>query len=136
LDEYQEAIAQLPKDQNFSELDCIADSARISKTRFSGAAWKLRNIYLGRSQPRPGHPTEEDWRKHLQPVDRWSKKNSQSTTARIVLAESYINYGWDAGGNGTAGSVAENGWKLVGERLEKAKTILRRDSRLSQKCPE
>jgi hypothetical protein len=38
LDEYQEAMAQLLKDQNFSELDCIADCARISKARFSGAA--------------------------------------------------------------------------------------------------
>jgi hypothetical protein len=136
LDEYQEAIAQLLKDQKFSELDCIADSARISKARFSGAAWKLRNVYLGLNQPRPGHPTEEDWRKHLQLVDRWTKKNSQSTTARIALAESYINYAWDARGNGTADSVSENGWKLLGERLEKAKTILSRDSMLSQKCPE
>lgn len=136
LDEYQDAIAQLLKEQRFTDLDCIADAARSSKARFSGGAWKLRNGYLGLNEPRPGHPTQDDWRKHLQLVERWTKRNSQSITARIALAESYINYGWDARGSGTSDSVSDSGWKLFGERLEKAKTILNRDPKLSRICPE
>jgi hypothetical protein len=134
LESYQEAVAHLLKQEQFDELDCIADAARAGKTRFSGGAWKLRQLYLGLDRPRPGHPTEDDWREHLQRVERWRKQNPNSIAAPIVLAESYISYGWDARGGGSSDKVSNSGWKLFAERLDKAKSIL--DQVAPAKCPD
>ena len=136
LEEYKDAIAQLLKQEKFAELDCLADAARTGKTRFSGGAWKLRNIYIGLHSPRPGHPTQEDWSQHLDLIERWSSHNPQSITARIALAESYTRYAWDARGGGYSDSVSDSGWKLFGERMAKAKEILDNASTLSRKCPD
>lgn len=136
LDEYRDAVAQLLKQEKFGELDCLADAARAGKTRFPGGAWKLRNIYVGLEAPRPGHPTEEDWRQHLELVERWASGKPRSITATIALSESYTNYGWSARGDGFADSVSESGWKLFGERLSKAEAILDENSGLATKCPD
>lgn len=136
LDEYRDAIAQLLKQENFAELDCLADAARIGKARFPGGAWKLRNIYIGLDSPRPGHPTQEDWSRHLELVERWGQQNPGSVAAPIVLAESYVSYAWDARGEGFSDSVTESGWKLFGERMAKAKEILDKESAPAPKCPD
>jgi hypothetical protein len=135
LDEYRDAIAQLLKQEKFAELDCLADAARNTKAMFPGGGWKLRNIYIGLDSPRPGHPTQEDWSRHLELMERWTKQNPRSVTARIALADSYISFAWDARGDGYADSVSESGWKLFNERMDKAKTILDNASDLARKCP-
>ena len=136
LEKYKDAIAQLLKDKNFSELDCVADAARAGKTRFSGGAWKLHNFYQGLETPRPGHPTEEDWREELQLVQQWRDKYPQSMTARIAQAKAYIGYAWDARGDQKADTVSDNGWKLFGQRLEQAKAMLDEAATTTGKDPE
>jgi hypothetical protein len=136
LDEYRDAIAQLLKQGDFAQLDCLADAARAGKTRFSGGAWKLRNIYIGLEEPRPGHPTQEDWSQHFELLERWQKQNPSSITVPIALAESYVRYGWDARGGGFADSVSESGWKLMAERAAKARAILEEKAELAKKCPD
>jgi Domain of unknown function (DUF4034) len=136
LDEYTNAIAMLLKQEKFSTIDCLADSARATKARFSGGYWKLRNIYVGLELPRPGHPTQEDWRRHFELIRSWAERNPRSITARIALAESYVNYAWDARGDGYTDSVSDSAWKVFRERNEKAKEILDRASALPVKCPE
>jgi hypothetical protein len=136
LDEYRTAIAQLLKQEKFADLDCLADAARAGKTRFSGGGWKLRNIYIGLDSPQPGHPTQEDWLRHMELVQLWGKRNPSSVAAPIALAESYASYAWDARGDGFSNSVSESGWKLFGERMAKAKAILDENSALASKCPD
>jgi len=136
LDEYRDAIAGLLKQEKFAELDCLADAARAGKTRFPGGAWKLRNIYIGLDSPKPGHPTQEDWLRHMELVQLWGQRKPNSVTAMIALSESYASYGWDARGDGYSNSVSESGWKLFGERMAKAKSILDENSALASKCPD
>ena len=124
LDAYRDAIAELLKEKKFKDLDCLADAARTSKARFSGGQWKLRNIYIGLQSPRPGHPTEVDWKQHLKLIESWKESNPDSVTAPIALAESYTQYGWAARGTGYSDDVSNSGWKLFGERAAKAKKIL------------
>jgi hypothetical protein len=124
LDAYRDAIAEMLKEKRFKGLDCLANNARTSKSRFSGGQWKLRNIYIGLQAPRPGHPTEVDWNQHLNLIESWKVSNPASMTATIALAESYTQYGWAARGKGYSNDVSESGWKLFGERSAKAKKIL------------
>jgi hypothetical protein len=133
---YQNAIAELLKQEKFAQLDCIANGVRASKARFSGGGWKLRSLYFGLDQPRPGHPTQEDWRRHMALVEHWIQLRPRSITAQIALAESYVNYGWDARGSGTSDSVSDSGWKLFQQRLERARSILETAKAMKAKCPE
>ena len=66
-------------------LDCLADAARARKARFPGGAWKLRNIYIGLDSPQPGHPTQDDWQRHMELVQTWGQRNPNSVTATIAL---------------------------------------------------
>lgn len=136
VEEYQEAIALLLQREKFAQLDCIADQVRTTKARFSGGAWKLRNFYIGLDEPRPGHPTQEDWRKHMALMEHWTQLRPQSVTAKIALAESNEMYGWDARGSGYADDVSNSGWKVFGQRMEKAREILTTDATLKTKCPD
>lgn len=134
IDAYSNAVAQLLKQKQFAELDCLANAARTGKSRFPGGAWKLRQFYVGLSSPRPGHATEQDWKQHLHLIEQWERKRPDSITAPIALAESYVSYAWDARGDGYADSVSESGWKLLAERIAKAKVILVQAA--PAKCPD
>jgi hypothetical protein len=136
IEEYEYAIAGLLKQKKFAKLDCIANSVRTSKARFSGGTWKLHKFYAGLEEPKPGHPTEVDWRNHLAHLNEWVAARPASITARVALAESYISYGWDARGTGYSDTISDSGVKLFDLRIRKAKTILDSAATLHNKCPE
>jgi hypothetical protein len=135
LKAYGARLRDLLRQQNFKELDCIAESQRSSKERFSGGVWKLHEFYWALTQVQ-GHATQEDWKEQLGLAQSWVDAAPQSMTARIVLASSYVDYAWDARGNERSDTVTESGWKLFGERLAKAKAILDDASALPQTDPE
>jgi hypothetical protein len=132
---YKNAVGRLLEEEKFKELDCIADTARSSKERFSGGMWKLHILYAGLEMPLL-HPTQQDWQAHLNRLKRWVSRNPDSITARVALAGSYVQFGWDARGDGYANTVSASGWKLFGERVAEAKRILEKASALPIKCPE
>jgi hypothetical protein len=109
--------------QKFDELECLADSFRASKETFPGGLSKLHNLYGGLAMPLR-HPTEEDWKAHMETVHKWAVARPQSITARIALAESYVNWAQNARGNGYSDIVSEGGWKLFQQRNREAKRVL------------
>ena len=120
--------------EDFRQLDCIANSARTSKVRFSGGKWQLHILYSGVSEV-PGHATEEDWNNLISHLEKWLSANPKSITAPVALAEAYINFAWHARGDGYSDTVTQSGWKLFGQRIEHAKKILDDASSLAAKCP-
>ena len=136
--DYMATIAGVLKQEKFDELDCLADRARSNKERFPGGAWKLHVFYVGLSEavPYPQHPTKEDWDNLLMPLQAWVKARPQSVTARVALARAYLNYAYDARGEGNADTVSDNGWKLFAERTAEGKRILDEALALPTKCPE
>jgi len=132
---YEAAIRGLLAQQKFRELDCIASNERSSKQRLPGGMWKIHEFYWAVSQL-PGHPTQEDLKHQLKVIQNWVAARPNSITARVVLAKVYINYAWDARGNDTGDTVTDSGWKLFGQRLEKAKATLDQASHLRTKDPE
>jgi hypothetical protein len=135
LPNYRKMISRLLKERKFGLLDCLADSARNRKEIFPGGTWKLHTLYLGLNEPQL-HATEKDWIGHISSLKQWVSARPQSITARIALAESYVNYAWEARGHGYADTVSENGWKLFKERSAQGRQILKHASDLPQKCPE
>lgn len=88
LDDYGTFIRHLPVQGRYDALDCLADSARANKTKFTGGFWKLHTMYMGLSQPVDGdaHVTEDDWKDHIDRLKRWMSAKPNSITARIALA--------------------------------------------------
>ena len=135
---YRGAVREMLQSGRFEQLDCLADRTRSQKERFAGGAWKLHALYDGVSTPvqYPVHPTEEDWTGLLRQLERWVAARPQSVTARIALASAYVDYGWDARGNGYAGTVSQSGWELFSERTAKARRALEAAAKLPTHCPE
>ncbi|HEY6763308.1 MAG TPA: hypothetical protein VI386_00940, partial [Candidatus Sulfotelmatobacter sp.] len=136
IDMFQAAVAQLLKQEQFEQLDCLADGYRAQKAKFSGGLWKLHTLYFSLNDPRVGHATDEDWKIHLGRLERWTTVRPASITARVALAKAYFGYASFARGDGTADTVSETGWRLHAERIAKAKQILEQASTLTSKCPE
>ncbi|MGD1082714.1 MAG: hypothetical protein ABR881_30740 [Candidatus Sulfotelmatobacter sp.] len=132
---YKKTISRLLEERKFEQLDCLADSARNDKEIFPGGTWKLHTVYLGLNEPQL-HATQKDWKGHIGRLKQWMSARPQSITAHIALAESYVNYGWEARGHGYVDTVSENGWKLFKERSAQGRQILKHASDLPQKCPE
>jgi hypothetical protein len=139
FNDYEGTIGRILKEEKFEELDCLADRARSSKEKFSGGVWKLHQLYSGlyRVVQYPvTHATQEDWDIHLQRLQRWVAARPKSVTARVALADVYLDYAADARGTGFSNTVSDSGWKLFEERTAEAKRILDEASLLPTKCPE
>lgn len=132
---YKEAVAQLLDEGSYEQLDCLADSARLHKEKFSGGMWKLHLLYAGVEAPLQ-HATPEDWNTHLRVVKRWVSRKPHSITARVALAESYLDYAGDMRGDGFADTVSASGWKLFEERTAQARQVLEKAATLHTRCPE
>jgi hypothetical protein len=135
VETYSKTVYSLLKAGDFEKVDCLADAARTHKETFSGGLWKIHAVYAALVKP-PLHATEDDWTSLIDLLQRWVAKRPESITARIALAESYVNYASQARGTGTADTVSESGWKLFADRIAKAKNILDQASALKTKCPE
>jgi len=138
LHNFMDTAARILKEEKFVELDCLVDHARSGKERLPGGLWKIHLLYLGLRQPVPYkvHATQADWTDLLQRLQRWVKARPDSITARVALAEAYLDYAHDARGSGYSSTVSESGWKLFEERTAKAKRILKEGSTFATKCPE
>ena len=133
---YTDAVWSLLAQQKFEKLETIADEARSSKIRVPGGGWLLYQFYNGVSSPLGGKAANDSaWENHIGLLKHWVDERPQSITARVALANAYVNYGWKARGSGYADSVNEDGWKLLSERTEKAASILMDAYKLPAKCP-
>jgi hypothetical protein len=119
----------------FDKLEGIADSARASKARFLGGPWKLWVFYqaLSRVRDRGSTPTEASWENYIARVNRWVAAKPDSITARLVLADVYGQYAWQARGQDRA--VSAESRKVFEERSAKQLAVLNDAAKLSAKCP-
>jgi hypothetical protein len=136
FEQYATAISGMLKAEKFSELECLANALRTNRERFSGGSSKLHKFYQGLDKPMPGHPTEEDWQTLFNHLNRWVAASPKSVSARIALAKAYTGYAWNARGDGYSDTVSDSGWKLMAQRLAKAREIMDQAAGMSEKCPE
>ena len=121
---YKTAIHNLFYQENFARLEEIADAARTEKSRFRGGGWKLKTYYGVIGSPGSMTSTDADWNAHMERLKRWIAFRTDSSTPRVALAGAYLGFAWKARGNGMADTVTAEGWKLFGERVQKAKDTL------------
>jgi hypothetical protein len=133
---YQAHIAVIFLQGDFAQLEQEAQRSRVSKARLTGGVWKLHGLYDGVVRPSSQfHPEDNDWDAQLVGIKKWIAAYPNSATARIALADFYTVYAWAARGVGYSDSVTRSGWKLFGQRIELAKSVLLEAARLKEKCP-
>ena len=116
--ELAEKVQSLLKAEDFDALDEMAATFLETKERDIDGGWKLADFYsaldIGSKSP------NKVFQPRLALLEKWKEEKPGSQVARIALADVYVSYAWKARGSGWADSVTEDGWKTMGERLEKA----------------
>ncbi|MBZ5507263.1 MAG: DUF4034 domain-containing protein [Acidobacteriia bacterium] len=134
---YSTRVRTQLEQENFKVLDDVAAAERAGRTRFPGGGWKLHTFYAAVEWPKGRAPvTEADWADTLDRLKRWVAQQPDSITAAVALARAYLNYAWQARGDGNAASVTAEGKRLFDERIKLAETELNQSFQLPAKCPE
>lgn len=119
--------------EKFDDLDRMAAQLRREKSRFPGGEWKLVYFYSALDKP---ELTDKDTLEHLAHLRHWIAQRPESITARVALATSLHRWAWVARGNGMAGTVTQEGWKLFGERIQESMSVLAAAANLHEQCPQ
>ena len=134
-EQYAAMVGSLLSSERFAELDQIADKARSSKARFAGGGWKLYTFYIGLCGECQ-RTTTVSVEGNIEHLKHWVAARPNSITARVALAQNYLEYAWLARGDGYADTVDQPAWKEFERRLELLKTTLDQAETLKAKCPQ
>ena len=108
--------------RKFVELDQYADQLRASQASFPSGRWYI-DVFDEQLTLESKYP-DARWQSDLETFNQWVKEIPDSSTAKIALANELTGYAWKARGGGWASGVTRDGWKLFGQRLEMAQSVL------------
>ena len=120
-------------EEKFDDLDRMAAQFRRDKTRFPGGKWKLSSFYGVLDKPQL---TDKDTLDHLAHLQHWIAQRPESITPRIALATSLHRWAWVARGNGQAGTVTAQGWRMFNDRIAQSLSVLKAAANLHEQCPQ
>ena len=131
-DQTQQALAlqKLLTTKKFDELTDAIDKLRREHTFDASGEPALHTIYLTLAA-KTG--LFDSWDSLQSRLSEWEKAKPKSVAPLIVEAEALKCEGWQARGNGFAGTVGEEGWKRFGEKLNRALEIIDRGKQLDEK---
>ena len=133
---YSAHIRNILVQEDFAQLEKIAQQNRAEKGRLLGGIWKIYAFYTGTGWPASGpNPTESDFRLHAATLKKWIAAYPNSTAARLSLAHQYLDAGWHSRGTGLANTVSSSQWDALEEGTSKAKAILLEIASFKDKDP-
>jgi Domain of unknown function (DUF4034) len=133
---YRNNITLLLAEEDFAQLEKIAEQNRTERGLFVGGSWKNNDFFNAAGfPPHDGAVTDSDYKFHIRRIEKWIAAYPQSAAARIALARAYTNYAGFARGDGEADSVSNGQWHLYGERAALAKDALLAAARLQERDP-
>jgi hypothetical protein len=130
---YYAHITKIVVQEDFTQLEKIAQQNRVEKGRLLGGAWKNNEFFLATAYPSPGD--EPAYQARIELLRKWIAAHPESSAARISLAELYNYYASFARGEGSADSVTDHQWKLFHERTALAVQLLMDATRLKERDP-
>jgi hypothetical protein len=111
--------ATLSASQSWTEIEAVLESLPPTDQHTSA---DLVNCYDRLSSP--AFTNSENLADHLEKLTAWQAECPDSTYPLVVMAGATIQHAWDARGDGFAGTVTEEGWRLFHERLVDARLLL------------
>jgi Domain of unknown function (DUF4034) len=135
-DDYGLRIAKLVAQEDFAQLEKIAQQDRAEKGRLLGAVWKIYEFYDAAATPVTGKKlTEADYGLLITKIKKWVKAYPDSTTAHLALVYGYLNFAGFARGTELADKVSGSQWGDFESNTAQAKTTLLEASKLKEKDP-
>jgi len=119
--------------RDFDKLEAMADGFRTSLQAYPNGQSKLYFFYdaLDSQEDAPA----SDWTNHFNILTDWVNTKPNSITARVALANEWIEYAWAARGGDYSDTVSDENWKLFFGRLNQAVAVLNESKTLDEKCP-
>ena len=134
---YRVHISNLLVQEDFAQLEKIAQQNRVEKGRLIGGYWKNYEFFFATGYPfSDGAPKDSDYRLQIDMLKKWIAAYPESAAARISLADLYANYASFGRGPGFADSVTNIQWRLFRERTALAKQLLLEAARLKERDPQ
>lgn len=135
-DDYLARIGKILAQEDFAQLEKIAQQNRIEKGRLLGGPWELVGFYDVMAIPvYVGELKDSDYAHRIATLNKWIVAFPESAAARISLALVYVNWAGLARGGGFADSVSDYQWAQFRERTVQARAILLEASSLKEKDP-
>jgi len=133
---YRTDVSLLLAEENFAELEKIAERNRTERPLFVGGLWK-NNVFFNALgyPPHEGETKDSDYQFQIRRIQKWVAAYPQSSAARISLARCYNDYADFARGEGTADTVSNGQWRLYNSRAATAKESLLAAARLKERDP-
>ena len=125
-------VRQLRRSGDTAGLEAVAAELRNSKESLDGGTWFLTHFYRNAAYVTDDEPAASE---AMEFYESWAKKSPQSITAQVCLSDALVSYAWNARGGGYANTVTSEGWRVMGERLDRAWQILENAGKLDEQCP-
>jgi hypothetical protein len=136
-DQYRAHISNLLVQEDFAQLEKIAQQNRMEKGRLIGGYWKTYEFFLATGYPTStGELKDSDYQFQIGIVKKWIAAYPNSAAAAISLADLYTYYASFGRGPGFADSVSDAQWQRYYERTALAKQLLIEAARLKERDPE
>lgn len=119
--------------RDYAGLEALARKWRKEKTRMLDGYWLLPHFYGVIGWEAEGDPALDP---RFAEIEAWREARPDAVEPVIVLATMWVRYAWEARGGGYAPTVTEEGWRLMGERLAKARLLLDGLGPRFAGCPE
>lgn len=123
----------------YKDLDALAARLRKSGVQVADGHWLLDDMYVlleGADRRKRGKWQSDDtYQQRIFDLGKWLKAEPKSPTARVALADTYVEYAWFARGNGYANTVTEKGGRIFHDRIKKSKELLDADPSIRQEDP-
>ena len=117
---FTEKVREIMKKRDFEALNAYGKELSEKKERFTGGSWKIFSFDILAASPLVDSPNDSDWESHLLFVREWTETMPKSIIARTALANTNLNYAWEARGSGYSNSISLENRKLVDARMQKA----------------
>jgi hypothetical protein len=116
----------------FDELEAIASDYRRNRAREVGGGWAIESYYgdLSAISGVPNcncatHSADNGFDDKRKQLESWLKAKPGSLTARVALAELWLNYAWLGRGTAFANQTREDQWRLFKERVAQTVDIIK-----------
>lgn len=121
---YQARFSKLFMQEDFNELDRLANEYRATESRSSSGLWMLTLLYAGIAQAEDDNKDEKHWSDIEAKALKWIALHPDSPTPHNVYASLLLGHGWKFRGGGWAREVKKENWKPFHEYVKKAKDHL------------
>jgi Domain of unknown function (DUF4034) len=128
-------VLQMVYAEQFNRLEKLMGDLRAQKLEFYHGFSQLSIVY-GYLWGFSNDIDDSQWEDFIAKLQSWADAYPQSPAPRIALGDCYVTWAWKARGSGYANTVTDEGWRLMKERLGKARGYLEEAEKLSVKDPE